>query len=61
MLELSSGLKNVFHLEQGEPDFTTPKHILKAAVEDTKKGFTHYTEIDGTLELRQAIAEKLER
>jgi len=33
---------------------------LKAAVEATEKGFTHYTEIDGTLELRQAIAEKLE-
>jgi len=61
MLELSSGMKNIVHLEQGEPDFTTPKHILKAAVEATKKGFTHYTETDGTLELRQAIAEKLER
>ena len=61
MLELSSGMNNVVHLEQGEPDFTTPKHILKAAVEATKKGFTHYTEINGTLELRQAIAEKLER
>ena len=61
MIELSSGMKNVVHLEQGEPDFTTPKHILKAAVETTKKGFTHYTEIDGTIELRQAIAEKLER
>jgi aminotransferase len=61
MLELSAGMKNVVHLEQGEPDFTTPKHILEAAVEATKKGFTHYTEIDGTLELRQAIAEKLER
>ena len=41
MLELSSGMKNVVHLEQGEPDFTTPKHILKAAVEATKNGFTH--------------------
>ena len=61
MLELSSGMKNVVHLEQGEPDFTTPRHILKAAVEAAKKGFTHYTEIDGTLELRQAIAEKLEK
>jgi len=61
MLELSAGMENVVHLEQGEPDFTTPKHILEAAVEATKKGFTHYTEIDGTLELRQAIAEKLEK
>jgi aminotransferase len=61
MLEFSSGMKNVVHLEQGEPDFTTPKHILKAAVEAAKKGFTHYTEINGTLELRQAMAEKLEK
>jgi aminotransferase len=61
MIEISSGMKNVVHLEQGEPDFTTPEHILNAAVEATKKGFTHYTEIDGTLELRLAIAEKLER
>lgn len=60
MLELSSGMKNVVHFEQGEPDFTTPRHILKAAVEAAKKGFTHYTEIDGMLELRRAIAEKLE-
>ncbi len=61
MLELSAGMENVVHLEQGEPDFTTPEHILEAAVEAAKKGFTHYTEVDGTLELRQAIAEKLEK
>jgi len=61
MLELSAGMQNVVHLEQGEPDFTTPEHILKAATEAIKKGFTHYTETDGTLELRQAIAEKLEK
>jgi len=61
MIELSAGMKNVVHLEQGEPDFTTPDHILEAAVEATKKGFTHYTETDGTLELRQAIAQKLEK
>jgi len=61
MLELSAGMENVIHLEQGEPDFATPEHILEAAVEATKKGFTHYTETDGTLELRQAIAAKLEK
>jgi aminotransferase len=60
MLELSAGMNDVVHLEQGEPDFTTPQHILSAAVEAAEKGFTHYTEIDGTSELRKAIAEKLE-
>ena len=61
MLELSAGMKNVVHMEQGEPDFITPKHILNAAVEATEKGFTHYTEIDGILELRQVISKKLEK
>jgi len=61
MLELSAGMENVVHLEQGEPDFATPEHILEAAVEAAKKGFTHYTETDGTLELRQAIAQKIEK
>jgi aminotransferase len=60
MLEASAGMKDVIHMEQGEPDFVTPKHILAAAKEAIDKGCTHYTAIDGTLELREAIAEKLE-
>jgi len=61
MLELSARMENVVHLEQGEPNFTTPKHILEAAKDAMERGFTHYTEMNGTLELRQAIAEKLEK
>ena len=59
MLELSAKAQNVIHMEQGEPDFITPDFIAEAAVEAVKRGFTHYTEIDGTIELRQAIADKL--
>ncbi len=61
MLELSAKMENVIHLEQGEPNFTTPEHILAAAREAMKEGFTHYTDVSGTLELRQAIADKLDR
>jgi len=61
MLELAPKMEDVVHLEQGEPNFTTPNHILQAASEAMKKGFTHYTETNGTSELRQAIAEKLEK
>jgi len=61
MLELSTGIKDVIHLEHGEPDFVTPSHILEAAEEAMNRGFTHYTEINGMLELREAIAEKLEK
>ena len=59
MLELSAKAENAIHMEQGEPDFVTPDFISEAAIEAVRKGFTHYTEIDGTLELRQAIADKL--
>ena len=59
MLELSAKAQNVIHMEQGEPDFITPDFIAEAAVEAVKRGFTHYTEIDGTIELRQAISDKL--
>jgi aspartate/methionine/tyrosine aminotransferase len=59
MLELSAKMENVVHLEQGEPNFTTPQHILAAAVRAMEKGLTHYTDVSGTLELRDAIAAKL--
>jgi aminotransferase len=59
MLELSAKAENAVHMEQGEPDFITPDFISEAAIEAIRKGVTHYTEIDGTVELRQAIADKL--
>src|SRR5213595_4031918 len=43
----------------GEPDFDTPEHIKKAAIEALETGFTKYTPSAGIPELRQAIAEKL--
>ena len=43
----------------GEPDFVTPEHIRRAAVEALEAGFTHYAPSRGTAELRQAIARKL--
>ncbi|MCS7116285.1 MAG: pyridoxal phosphate-dependent aminotransferase [Nitrososphaerales archaeon] len=42
----------------GEPDFTTPRHIIDAAIESLNSGFTHYTPSMGIYELREAIAER---
>jgi len=42
----------------GEPDFDTPEHIKKEALEAIKSGFTKYTPSSGMLELREAIARK---
>src|SRR5438552_18722581 len=43
----------------GEPDFDTPEHLKKAAIDALQAGLTKYTPSAGMPELRQAIAEKL--
>lgn len=61
MIDLSAGMKDVIHLEQGEPDFGTPEHIVEAAKKVMDEGYTHYTQTAGLPELREAISEKLAR
>ena len=48
--------KNVIHLEIGEPDFDSPKHVVTAAKKALDEGFTHYGPSAGQPELREAIA-----
>ncbi|MBM3315151.1 pyridoxal phosphate-dependent aminotransferase [candidate division WOR-3 bacterium] len=48
---------DVVHLEIGEPDFDTPKHIVEAAKQALDQGYTHYGPSAGLPELRAAIAE----
>jgi len=51
--------KNVISFSVGEPDFDTPEHIKKAAIDAINEGFTKYTPAAGIMELRQAVAKKL--
>src|SRR5438105_9688888 len=51
--------KSVIHLEIGEPDFDTPRHICDAAYEALKAGQTHYCPSAGIPEFREAAAEYL--
>ena len=60
-IELASKSKDVTHFEHGEPDFSTPEHIVDAATKAMKDGFTHYGPTPGLPELRKAISEKLTR
>ncbi len=48
--------RSVIHLEIGEPDFDTPKHIREAAKEALDQGWTHYGPTQGYPDLREAIA-----
>jgi aspartate aminotransferase len=53
--ELVSKGINIISLAAGEPDFDTPDNIKDAAIKAIKNGFTKYTDVSGTLELRRTI------
>jgi len=61
MFNYAQKYSNVINLSLGEPDFDTPQHIIKAAIEAMKKGYTHYTPNAGLIEFREAVAEKLRK
>ncbi|SDY11725.1 aspartate aminotransferase [Allochromatium warmingii] len=53
--------QDVIGLGVGEPDFDTPEHIKAAAIRAIESGFTKYTAVDGTPELKRAIIAKFQR
>jgi aspartate aminotransferase len=52
---------DVIGLSAGEPDFDTPDFVKEAAIEAIRKGVTKYTNVDGTPELKAAVATKFKR
>jgi aspartate aminotransferase len=57
--ELRAQGRDIISLGFGEPDFDTPDHIKKAAIEAIRAGKTKYPPVDGTAELKNAIIRKL--
>ncbi|MDA0264759.1 MAG: pyridoxal phosphate-dependent aminotransferase [Chloroflexi bacterium] len=53
---LESQGKEIIHLEIGDPDFPTPRHIVEAGMQALRDGMTHYSATAGMPELREAIA-----
>ena len=53
--------KDVIGLSAGEPDFDTPDFVKDAAIAAIRGGQTKYTAVDGTAELKAAIAAKFKR
>src|SRR5580698_1787936 len=53
--------KSIIHLEIGEPDFDTPANVIDAGVDAMRKGWTHYGPSAGLPDLRQALAEYVNR
>jgi len=59
--QLKAEGKDVVGLAAGEPDFDTPDHIKQAAIDAINNGFTKYTAVDGTPDLKQAIINKFSK
>jgi aspartate aminotransferase len=59
--DLKAAGRDVIGLGAGEPDFDTPDNIKEAAIAAIRRGETKYTAVDGTPELKAAIAEKFRR
>ncbi|MDQ4035390.1 MAG: aminotransferase class I/II-fold pyridoxal phosphate-dependent enzyme [Chloroflexota bacterium] len=57
--DMLAEMRDVISLTIGEPDFTTPEPITRAAIESLEAGQTHYTANGGMLELRELIAGNL--
>ncbi len=53
--------RDVISLSAGEPDFDTPDFIKAAAIQAIQQGQTKYTPVEGTPQLREAIAQKFLR
>ena len=59
--ELKAQGVDVVGFGAGEPDFDTPDYIKEAAIKALKAGQTKYTPAAGIIELRKAIANKLQK
>ncbi len=57
--DMLAEMPDVISLTIGEPDFTTPSAITKAAIDSLEAGETHYTANGGMIELRELIADNL--
>ena len=60
MFALADQIEGIVNLGIGQPDFNTPFHIREAAKVALDQGYTRYPPAKGFLDLRQAIAEKLQ-
>src|SRR5579864_609337 len=59
--ELQRQGRDVINLGIGQPDFSTPAHIVEAAVKALRDGHHGYTPATGILPLREAVAADLKR
>ena len=58
--KMESHGEKIIHFEIGDPDFQTPKNIIKSAYKAMIDGYTHYTSSFGLTEFREEICKATE-
>lgn len=61
MLKICEESRSIISLGPGEPDFESPKNIIRAAQRALGKGMTHYSPVAGRVEFVEAIIRKLRK
>lgn len=59
--DIANTMEGALSLGVGEPDFPTPEHVREAGISSIRRAETKYTDNRGTVELRAAAAEYLEK
>jgi aminotransferase len=59
--DIAATMEDVVTLGIGEPNFTTPAHIMQKGIDSLLQGHTGYTSNSGTIELRRAVSRLIER
>jgi aspartate aminotransferase len=61
VLEMKTKGKEVISLAPGDPSFDTPKEIVEVAYQSMLEGGTHYVHSYGTVDVRNAVVDKVGR
>ncbi|HEV7254998.1 MAG TPA: pyridoxal phosphate-dependent aminotransferase [Mesorhizobium sp.] len=56
---LAQAGRDIVNLGIGQPDFSTPEHVVEAAVRALREGHHGYTPANGILPLREAVARRI--
>ena len=59
--DIAATMEDVISLGVGEPDFATPAQVIEVGIASLRAQRTHYTSNYGTIELRRAISDHLDR
>jgi len=61
LIKIAAEGRDIVSLGPGEPDFSTPRHIISFAKKRLEQGYTHYSPPGGRRELKEAICRKLRK